>query len=230
MRTSVRELAESGPHLSIGVHAADPLRLGQELDAVASAGARLLHLDIMDGVFCPQMTFGPALVAAVPDEFVKDVHLMIDEPLAKLEAFVEAGASMLTFHLESTAHPHRALGALAGSGVLRGVALNPGTPVGAIGPLLDELELVVLLAIDPGWGGQGFLPSMPARVEEARGLIGGREILLGIDGAVTQANIGAVAALGPDVIVSGSAAFAGGDPAASTRDLIRSVRATKESA
>jgi ribulose-phosphate 3-epimerase len=227
MRTSVAELRAGVPHVSIGAHAADLLRLGEQLDLAGSAGASLVHLDVMDGVFCPQMTFGPPLVAAVPDRFVKDVHLMIEEPLGKLDAFLDAGASMLTFHLESTRHPHRVLGALAGTGVLRGVALNPGTPLQSLEPLLGELELVLLLAIDPGWPGQGFPPWLPRRVESARELIGSAGALLGVDGAITRTNIGSVAALGVDLIVCGSAAFGDGDPRAGTQALIEAARAAR---
>ncbi len=227
MRTSVDELAGNGPQVSVGIHAADLLRLGEELAALERAGVRVIHLDVMDGVFCPQMTFGPLVVSAVGDAFVKDVHLMVHEPLGKLQSYVEAGASMITFHLESTEHPHRALASLAGSGVLRGVALNPGTPVAWVEPLLDDLELVLLLAIDPGWGGQGFAPATGRRLEAVRRLVGDRPVLTGIDGAVTSANIGEVAALGSDLIVSGSAVFKGSDTEAGARAMIESARAAR---
>lgn len=211
MKVSLAELRATAPHLSVGIHAADLLRIGEELSELDKAGVRLIHLDVMDGVFCPQMTFGPLLVQAVGDGFVKDVHLMIEDPLPKLGSFVDAGASIVTFHLESTRHPHRALQYLAGSGVLRGVALNPGTPLGAVEPLLDDLELVLLLAIDPGWSGQAFSPSTVERIAAVRRLIGNRPVLVGVDGAITKANVGQVASLGPDLIVSGSAVFARGD-------------------
>ncbi|HTW99828.1 MAG TPA: ribulose-phosphate 3-epimerase, partial [Acidimicrobiales bacterium] len=209
MRTSVGELVRDVPEVSVGLHAADVLRLGEELDALGRAGVRVIHLDVMDGIFCPQMTFGPLVVQAVGEEFVKDVHLMVHEPLTKLESYVAAGASIITFHLESTEHPHRALASLATSGVLRGIALNPGTPVEWVEPLLDELDLVLLLAIDPGWAGQPFTPATGRRLEAVRRLAGDRPILVGIDGAVTRENIARVAALGSDLIVSGSAVFTG---------------------
>ena len=122
---------------------------------------------------------------------------MIDDPLSKVQSFVDAGASIITCHVESTRHPHRVLQSLAGSGVIRGVALNPGTPLEVLEPLLDELELVFLLAINPGWGGQKFLPSTERRLAAARAMIGDREILLEVDGGVTNANLSVAALHGP---------------------------------
>jgi ribulose-phosphate 3-epimerase len=218
------ELRAGAPHLSVGIHAADLLRIGEELSELERAGVRMIHLDVMDGVFCPQMTFGPLVVQAVGDGFVKDVHLMIEDPLPKLGAFVDAGASMITFHVESTCHPHRALRSLANSGVLRGVALNPGTPLGVLEPLVDELEIVLLLAIDPGWGGQSFAPATGERLASVRRILGERAVLVGVDGAITKANVGYVASLRPDVIVSGSAVFAGGDTYADARFMVDAAR------
>ncbi len=167
---------------------------------------------------------------------LKDVHLLVDDPLAKVEAFVAAGADMVTFHLEGAPQPHRVLQVLGRAanandparGLVRGIALNPSTPVGAIEPLLDEVEYVLVLAINPGWGGQAFLPSTARRVAEARRLIAasGRSIALGIDGGVTRDNIAAVAALGADVIVSGSAIFDGSAAvAANAESMLAAVRA-----
>lgn len=211
--------------LSVGVLTADLLRLGEELDAVARAGVTQLHVDVMDGVFCPGLTAGPALVQALPDSFRKDVHLMVVEPLQKVGAFIDAGADAITFHIESTRHPHRVLQELRGSGVTRGVALNPGTPVAAAEPLLDELELVLVLAVNPGWSGQRFLPSTERRLAEARGLVGGREIALAVDGGVTRDNVADLAALGVDVIVAGSAVFDGSSAQANARHMLAAIGA-----
>lgn len=223
MRTSARELIERGPGLSVGVLAADLLRLGEELEALDEAGIELAHVDVMDGVFCPQTTVGPAFVAALPDRFVKDVHLMIDEPLEQAHAYVEAGAGILTFHVESTRHPHRVLQSLAGAGVLRGVALNPGTPVAAVEPLLDEVELVLVLAVNPGWAGQSFIPSTERRVADVRALVAGREIVVAVDGGVTKGNVEHVASLGVDLIVTGSAVYDGAAPAENARALLQAA-------
>jgi ribulose-phosphate 3-epimerase len=206
--------------LSVGILAGDVLRLGEQIDQLGDAGIEMLHVDVMDGVFCPQVTVGPQFVAALPAGFVVDVHLMVADPLEKLDDYVDAGAGILTFHLEATPHPHRALQSLAGTGIKRGVALNPGTPIGAVEPLLDELELVLVLAVNPGWSGQSFIPATAGRLAAARELIEGRDILLAVDGGVTRENIGHVASLGPDVVVAGSAVFAGADLTDSARSLL----------
>ena len=223
MQTTARELIDGGPHLSVGILAADLLRLGEELEALDITGIRLAHVDVMDGVFTPQITVGPPLVAALPERFVKDVHLMIDEPLAKVSAFIEAGAGILTFHVEATRHPHRVLQSLSGSGVVRGVAMNPGTPLTAVEPLLDELELLLVLAVNPGWQGQSFIAATERRLAEARALVAGREIVLAVDGGITTANAGQVAALGADLIVAGSAVYAGAAPASNARAMLEAV-------
>jgi ribulose-phosphate 3-epimerase len=206
--------------LSVGVTAADPLRVGDQIELLGDAGVRWLHVDVMDGRFCPQLTAGPALVAALPEGFTVDVHLMVEDPLAHVESFIAAGAGMLTFHVEATRHPHRVLQSLAARGVTRGVALNPGTPVSAVEPLLDELEFILVLAVNPGWPGQRFIPATARRLAQARELIDGREIMLGVDGGVTRDNIDEVASLGADVIVAGSAVFAGGDTTGNARAML----------
>ena len=155
------------------------------------------------------MTVGPPIVKALPERFVRDVHLMIDEPLAKVHDYVEAGADIITFHVESTAHPHRVLQSLSGSGVVRGVALNPGSAPGTIESLLDDVELVLLLAVNPGWAGQSFIASTDRRVAQLRDLIGDRRIAIGVDGGITRANVRHVVSLGVDLIVAGSAVFDG---------------------
>ncbi len=224
MQTTARELLDGGICLSVGILTADLLRLGDELTALDNAGVRLVHVDVMDGVFCPTTTFGTSVVAALPDRFVKDVHLMIDEPINKVAAYVEAGADILTFHVESTQHPHRVLQSLAGSGVVRGVALNPGTPVSALEPLLDELELVLMLAVNPGWGGQQFISRTQRRVEEVRALVEEQEIVVAIDGGITQGNAKHVGSLPIDLIVAGSAVYDGGIAADNARAIFEAVR------
>ena len=223
MRTSARELIERGPRLSVGVLTADLLRLGEELEALDAAGIELAHVDVMDGVFCPLTTVGPPFVAALPDRFVKDVHLMVDEPLEKVQTYVDAGAGILTFHVESTRHPHRVLQSLAETGVVRGIAVNPGTPLAAVEPLLDELELVHVLAVNPGWGGQTFIAATERRLAEARELLAGREIVVAVDGGITKANVEWVASLGVDLIVTGSAVYDGVAPAQNALVMLEAV-------
>jgi ribulose-phosphate 3-epimerase len=223
VKTSSRSLLDRVPQLSVGVLTADLMYLGKELEALDAAGVELVHIDVMDGLFCPQMTVGPPLVKALPDRFVKDVHLMVDEPLDKVHAYVEAGAGILTFQVESTRHPHRVLQSLANSGVVRGVGLNPGTPVGVVEPLIDELELLLVLAVNPGWVGQSFIPSTERRIAEARTLVAEREIVVAVDGGITKANVGHVASLGVDLIVTGSAVYDGVAPVENARVMLDSI-------
>ena len=216
---TIDELLAAAPVLSVGIVSGDLLDVWASLDAVRADHPRFIHIDVMDGVFCPGITVGASMVKAIPEEFVKDVHLMVDEPLSKGDAFVEAGANLLTFHVEATRHPHRVLQSLSGRGVLRGVALNPGTAVSSVEPLLDEMELLLLLAVNPGWSGQAFVESTRRRVHEARELMGSREIAIGVDGGITQENIAEVASLGCDLIVAGSAVYDGGSPTANAEQL-----------
>jgi ribulose-phosphate 3-epimerase len=218
---AIDRLLDGRSRLSVGLLTADFLNLGRELEVLSDSGVEMVHIDVMDGVFCPQITVGPPVVKALQTTMLKDVHLMISDPLSKVDAFVAAGADMITFHLEGAPQPHRVLQALAtatnvnepGRGIIRGVGINPSTPVDAIEPLLDHLEYVLVLAINPGWAGQAFIDSTDRRLARARDLItaSGRQILLGVDGGVTQENIRRIAALGADIIVSGSAIFNGGD-------------------
>jgi ribulose-phosphate 3-epimerase len=222
-------VAEGGrPLLSVGLMTADWMRMGEELRRIEDAGADFVHIDVMDGCFCPQLTVGPAVIASLKTNLRKDVHLMIDEPVDKVKAYVDAGASHITFHVEATRHPHRVLQVL-GTGVTRGVALNPGTSMTAIEPLLDDVELVLVLAVNPGWGGQRFAANAERRLHQARDLIdrSGREVILAVDGGVTRDNVSGIAAMGVDMIVAGSAVFDGGDAAANLEKLLVGVgRAT----
>lgn len=217
--TTAARLLREAPQLSVGILTADLGQLSQELRRLELAEMTMVHTDVMDGVFCPMLTVGAPFIAAQRTSLLRDVHLMIDEPLEKVAAFVEAGADMITFQVESASNPHRVLQVLGDAqnatdparGIVRGVALCPGTPLEVLAPLLDDLDYVMLLAINPGWGGQKFARSTGARVARVRELIAtsGRPILLGIDGGVTKANIALVAALGPDIVVTGSAIFDG---------------------
>jgi ribulose-phosphate 3-epimerase len=227
MLTTAPQLIDARPGLSVGILTADLLRLGEELTQLDGARVSVVHVDVMDGVFCPTTTVGPPIVKALPDRFVKDVHLMIDEPLEKVGAYIDAGAGIVSFHVEATRHPHRVLQSLAGNGVVRGVALNPGTPLTAVEPLLDDLELLLVLAVNPGWGGQKFLPATERKLAAARALLAGREVVLAVDGGITKENIGRIASLGVDLIVAGSAVFDGGAADENARFLVEAARSAR---
>jgi ribulose-phosphate 3-epimerase len=225
------QIRSQAPQISVGLLTADWMSLGSELRLLENAGIKLLHFDVMDGHFCPMLTFGAPVVAGLKTPLLKDVHLMIDEPLAKLESFVAAGADVITLHAESARHVHRALQALGkmtnandpARGILRGLALNPGTPLGAIEPLLDQVDLVTLLAVNPGWGGQKFIPATRQRLSRLKEMAG-EKILLGIDGGVTRDNFAEVAQLGADIIVTGSAVFDGKAPADNVRFMLNILK------
>jgi len=231
----VARLASLAPTISVGILTADLMALGADLARLDGTGVPLLHFDVMDGCFTPMMTIGPPLVKAVRTPLWKDVHLMIEEPLEKLGDYVAAGADVVTVHAESCTHVHRVLQRLGtmenandpARGIVRGLALNPGTPLEVLEPLLDELDLVHLLAINPGWGGQKFLPATIGRIARARRLLerAGHRILLGVDGGVTRDNIGMLAGTGVDVVVTGSAVFDGKAPAENARAMLAALRA-----
>jgi ribulose-phosphate 3-epimerase len=230
-----RSLIEaSAPVLSVGILSADLGTLDAEVKVLESAGVELVHVDVMDGCFTPMMTVGPPLVRALETRLLKDVHLMIDEPLAKVPQYVAAGADIVTVHVESTIHVHRVLQELGrmvnandpARGIVRGVALNPGTPVACVEPVLDEIELVLLLAVNPGWSGQRFIPATFERLARVREIAARapKRILIGVDGGITHQNVSEVARAGADLIVTGSAVFDGGDAAGNARAMIRAAR------
>ncbi len=226
-------LRAGAPALSVGLLAADLLNLGRDVHALEQAGVGLLHVDVMDGCFTPMMTVGPPVVRAIKTRMLKDVHLMIRDPLDRLGDYVAAGADIVTVHAESCVHVHRVLQQLgrmanandASRGIVRGLALNPGTPIEAVDPLLDEVDLILLLAINPGWGGQAFLPSTFRRLAAIRRIVAdaGRPILVGVDGGITRANIGQLAGTGVDLVVTGSAVFEGGTPAVNVAAMLGSL-------
>jgi ribulose-phosphate 3-epimerase len=233
--SAVARLRAASPTLSVGVLAADLLNLGRDVALLERTGVPLLHIDVMDGCFTPMMTVGPPVIRAIRTPLLKDVHLMIREPLDRLGDYVAAGADIITVHAESCVHIHRVLqqlGAMtnandAGRGLVRGIALNPGTPIEAIVPLIDEVDLILLLAINPGWSGQSFLPSTLPRLARVRQLVAdsGRPILIGVDGGITRANVGRLAGTGVDIVVTGSAIFDGNTPAANAASMLASLSA-----
>jgi ribulose-phosphate 3-epimerase len=232
--TVLAQLRRMRPTLSVGLLTADLMRLDVELRELDGTGVGVLHFDVMDGVFCPMMTVGPPFVKGVKSSLLKDAHLMVRDPLPHLRAFVDAGADIVTVHVECGPHVHRALqflGSLenargAGRGIVRGAALNPGTPLETLDPLLDDLEMVTLLAINPGWGGQSLIASTRRRVAGLREIIerSDRDILIAVDGGVTRANIAEIGTWGVDLVVTGSAVFDGKTPRENARFMLASLR------
>jgi ribulose-phosphate 3-epimerase len=234
---SLKRLLNEAPSLSVGILTADLLNLGSELRLLEEAGAKLVHVDVMDGVYCPWMTAGPPLIKALKTPLLKDVHLMVHEPLGKVREYVEAGADIVTIHPDASAHPHRVLQEMGGMenvndrerGIIRGVALNPGTPLETLNPLIDELEMVLLLAVNPGWGGQKFAKSTFGRIEEVKKMIAesGKEILLCVDGGITKGNVAEIARTGVDLVVAGSAVFDGKAARENAREMLQAVAEAK---
>ena len=229
----LEQIREASPLISVGILTADLMSLGSELKLMETAGVKLLHVDVMDGCFCPMMTVGPGFIKAVKTPLLKDVHLMIENPLNTLESYVAAGTDMITVHVESCRHIHRVLQKLgeftnandSNRGILRGIALNPGTPLEVITPLIDELEMVFLLAVNPGFSGQKFIPSTQGRLSRLQQMLSEakKDILIGVDGGITRDNIADVTRMDVDIIVTGSAVFDGKTPLENARFMIDAV-------
>lgn len=206
---------------------ADFARLGAQVEEVMAAGARVIHVDVMDGHFVPPITMGPIVVDALAGQVhaaggLLDVHLMIERPERRVADFARAGADSITVHAEATPHVHYAVKAVRDAGCRAGLAINPGTPLEVVAPLVGDLDLVLAMTVNPGWGGQAFIPGSERRVERLRELVG-PTVAVEVDGGIDVARAEACAAAGASLFVAGSAVFGATDPGAAVRSISEGI-------
>jgi ribulose-phosphate 3-epimerase len=227
MSERMLELIQS-PRVAPSILSADFARLGAQVGEVMEAGARVIHVDVMDGHFVPPITIGPLIAAAIADQVhaaggAVDVHMMIEAPERQIAEFARAGADSITFHEEATPHANRTLATIRELGCLAGIAINPGTPVETLTELRDRADIALCMTVNPGWGGQSFIEGSNDKVSRLAAVIGDAKIE--VDGGIDTGTAGPIAGAGATLFVAGSAVFGAEDPAAAYTEIVASANA-----